>query len=256
MTLDETQQLFIAAVTKSKTATVAQIDACFLPSATMPAKDRVEIYASMFFWRQVDALREDFPHLAQLLGERAFEELCRAYVVQVPSTHPDLGTRGNPLAEFLRLHPALGQRPDAADLARLEWARAEVFYEAEADVLDVSALGPLGNGALAAVRFSMLPSLRCLFLDFDVAKVWRALEAGAPSPAPLRSPTAMVVWRPELDVVHSEIEADEAKALAAVLAGATLGEALEAFAEHPDAAQAALRALKSWFAEGWVTGLG
>ncbi len=253
MTLDETQHLFVTALTRPEVVTAAQVEACFLPSATMTPAARLEIYSSMFLWRQVDALREDFPRLAQLLGEEAFVELCRAYTNDVPSSDPDLGVRGRQLPEFLRTHLTLSPRSDTADLALLEWARAEVFYEAHAAPLEVEALANLEGEKLVCARFAMLPSLRCLSLSFDVASVWRALESGAQPPAPIRKASAIAVWRPEFDVVHGELEIDEARALAAVLAGATVGEALEAFVSREDAAETALRALRSWFAEGWVT---
>lgn len=255
MTLDETQALFVTAVTTPEAVTADQIEAAFLPSPSMRPTERVDVYASMFLWRQVDALREDFPRLADLLGEEVFVEACRAYVKTVPSTDPDLGVRGQKFPAFLRERPELLPRSDAADLAQLEWTRAEVFYEANATPVEAAALASLGGDELVSARLAMLPSLRCLTLSFDVAPVWRALESGTQPPAQSRKMSAVAVWRPEFDVVHGELEADEAQALAALLSGATVGEALEAFVSREDAGEAALKALRSWFAEGWVTGL-
>lgn len=255
MTLDETQQLFVTALTTPEAVTAAQLEATFLPSASMRPAERVQVYASMFLWRQVDALREDFPRTADALGEQAFVEACRAYVKNVPSTDPDLGVRGRQFATFLEANPQLLSRPDVADLAQLEWARAEVFYEAAATAVDAGALASLTGDDLVSARLAMLPSLRCLTLNFEVAPLWRALEAGTEAPAPSQKLSTVAVWRPAFDVVHGELEIDEASALTAVLGGATVGDALEAFASREEPAEAALGALQSWFAEGWVVGV-
>jgi hypothetical protein len=105
MTLDETQQLFVTALTTPEAVTAAQLEATFLPSASMRPAERVQVYASMFLWRQVDALREDFPRTADALGEQAFVEACRAYVKNVPSTDPDLGVRGRQFCDLSGSEP-------------------------------------------------------------------------------------------------------------------------------------------------------
>src|SRR3954469_5768919 len=72
--------------------------------------DKLRVYSDMYFARQIDALREDFPETA---ARPDFEELARQYILDHPSEDPDLG----------RLGRLFG--------TALERARNDVFLEAE-----------------------------------------------------------------------------------------------------------------------------
>ena len=114
--------------------------------------DRLHVYAEMFVWRQVDALRADFPETAARLGEDAFFDLAKRYVLAHPSEDPDLGRLGRHFAEF-------SGEPGAA----LEWARCEVFLEAE-----VARMRPEEFAQRLIVRIA--PALRLV----GSTVVWRA----------------------------------------------------------------------------------
>ena len=65
------------------------------------AEERIRIYANMFIWRQIDALREDFPKLAALLGDEGFYQVAERYLAAHPSTHPSLSRLGDGLPTWL-----------------------------------------------------------------------------------------------------------------------------------------------------------
>ncbi len=245
MKLAELQQRFWERVTRAPEARSA-VD-CFVSTPQLSADERLEIYANMFVWRQIDALREDFPKLAQLLGDEGFYATAEKYLRVHPSTHPSLGQLGRQFTSFLAETP--GQRPDLADLAALEWARCEVFEEAHAR----AAAADLVTGPVPArIMLRTVPALRLLSLRHEIVPLWKELEDGAPPSAPRAEPTAVAVWRKGFVVFHAGIAPDEAVALRRAMSGAPLGEVCEAFAERPDAVQAALSAVASWFAEEWI----
>ena len=231
-----------------------EVDAVFRGTPELPARARVQIYADMVLWRQIDVLREDFPKLAALLGDEEFAELAEAYVRRWPSEFPSLVRLGRRLAEFIRSCDDGTRRPDLADLAALEWARAEIFEEADAPAADADALRVHPN--FAAARLELIPALRRLTLDYDAAALWRAIEDGAELPEPEHATTFAVAWRPsgpeDWQPLHTTIEADEAQALALAASGAPLAQVCEAFAGRARPAEAAFNALSSWLAEGWV----
>ena len=78
------------------------------------------------------------------------------------------------------------------------------------------------------------------------------LENGEEPGDPIARRTHVVVWRPEFDVVHSVIEADEAAALRCAAQGSTFAEVCEAFASRDSAVEAALAAIGSWFNDGMI----
>lgn len=224
--------------------------ALLVGSAALPAAQRLEIYQNMYWWRQIDALREEFPKLALLWGQEGFSELARKAIQKSPSRHPDLSRLGGMLPAFLD-NPELSlHRADAADLARLEWARSEVFFEAAAVPKDATCL-MLPEETFLTSRLLFVPAFRLLKLSHDATRLWRALEDGTnlgALPAPETRETWVAIWRPEFEVVHTSLPSAEAEALRRAVAGETLGELCEAFSE-PAQAHAAL---SSWLEEGWI----
>src|SRR5207244_2774521 len=89
------------------------------PTPTLAPAERVHVYAGMYFWRLVDALREDFPKLATVLGDGGFADLVRGYIRAHPSTAPSIRHLGRALPDFLAGYPPAS----LAALARLAWTR-------------------------------------------------------------------------------------------------------------------------------------
>src|SRR5205814_3242942 len=149
MKLAETQRLFWELLQ----GTEGPLDA-FVGSSALPAEERVAIYARMFLHRQVDALREMFPKVVAALGDEGFFEVAARYVHDHPSEHPDLGQLGRTFAAFL-------ERPDLRDLARLEWARGEVFEAAEAAPLSPEEFARLARRRMPSWIAAYSSFLRC-----------------------------------------------------------------------------------------------
>jgi hypothetical protein len=251
VTLAETQALFHALVTRGPQADPAGLEACFSGNAELAAPERVGIYANMFLWRQVEALRADFPRLATCLGDERFYALCRDYVREHPSEHHDIGRLGRSLPAFLRRHPA-PERPDLADLAALEWARREVFLAAPAEPIGRQDLRAVPADLFPKASLRLIPALRLLVLDHAAAALWRRLEAREEAGPVEPGPVAMAVWRSGDEVCHAALDPDEALALEAALSGKPLSRVCEPFARRRDPASSAFAALASWLDEGWV----
>jgi hypothetical protein len=251
MTLAETQALFHAAVTRAEGDRSREIQRCFTGSAELPAAERVEIYADMYLWRLVDALREDYPKLAALLGDERFYALAEAYVREHPSHHHDLGRLGVNLAAFLRAHPD-PMRADLADLAALEWARSEVFFEGDIEPAREDVLASLAPEEFLEARLRLAPALRLLAVEHDAVQLWRAIEHCEPVPPPAPGIHAIAVWRTGFEVFHTALDLDEATALEGAASGDALSRVCAAFTARADAAAAAFDAIRSWFDEGWI----
>jgi hypothetical protein len=204
----------------------------------------------MYLWRQVDALREDFPKLVAVLGDGGFHALAEGYVREHPSEHPSLSKLGRRVADYLARHPA--GRADLPDLARLEWARAEAFEAEDVPLAGIDSLRTIPPAELPAVRLAFAPAVRLAHLEHDAPALWRAVEDGAALPPPRRAKVEVAVWRKDFEVFHAVLAADEARAVERAMAGEPLGAVCEPFAERGGAVDAAFRAIASWFAEGWV----
>jgi hypothetical protein len=253
MTLAETQAAFHALATRTEAPPVAATD-FLVGSQELAATERIALYADMYLWRLTDALREDYPKVAAVLGDERFFALAKAYATAHPSDHPDLGRFGRRLPSFLRRFPA-PERADLHELAALEWARSEVFFDAPADPVGRDALAALDRAAVSEARLELIPALRILRLEHDVHTTWRRLDDGETGGPVLAVPTAVVVWRTGFDVFHTMIEPDEADALERAVVGERLAAICEAFAGRDDPPAAAFAALVSWFDEGWIASI-
>ncbi len=218
----------------------------------LDARARVGIYADMFIWRQIDALRDDFPKLALLLGAGPFYAMAEDYLRAHPSRHASLSELGRELPAFIRDWSGAGARADLADLAALEWARAKVFEEANLEAAPPEQLRAIGADEMPRLRLRFVPALRVLALAHELAPLWEALENDLPPGRPSPCRETVAVWRKGFEVLHAPIDDDEAQALTLARSGKPLGAVCEAFAERADAVEAAFRAISSWFAEGWV----
>jgi hypothetical protein len=250
MTLAGVQEIFWAVATRAEGFEQHDPGAVFTGSEALDAASRMEIYANMFTWRQIDVLREDYPKLASLMGAEAFYALGESYTRAHPSTHHSLSQFGCSLASFLQKRP--GARPDLADMATLEWARAEVFEEAVVPLLSLEGLREMARGDFASESLSLVPAFRMVRLEHDILDLWQRMEEELQPSPPQRAATFAAVWRKEHDVFHCRLEPHEARAIERVIAGQPVALVCEAFEDLSNAADAALRALTSWVSEGWI----
>jgi len=215
---------------------LANDDLSFLvrPDTRLGSVERLDIYADMYFYRLRDCLAEDYPKLHAVLGATRFHNLVTDYLLAHPSTHWSLHELGRALPGFLESHPLSGALPAIADLARLEWARVDVFDARDAVPLSRERLLERAAVAPGAFAFRLVPAVRRIRVAAGTLPLWRRIEAGEASGPDAcreaREPRDVLVWRKGLSVVHRALEPDEARCLGAALAEplsvAGLGELL------------------------------
>jgi hypothetical protein len=232
--LRELQVRFFAAVTSAPAfdpALLATLDG----TAALGASERPGVYAGMYQARLVDVLREDFARVLAVVGDDEFHALAVRYLARHPSTHPSVRHVGRRFAEFvgseLTLPSFLG------DLARLEWARVDVFDAPDAEPLRPDDLRIVLPSDWPALRFRLVPACLVVECAWPVHEIWAA--AGDPDDGgPVRgapAPTAIRVWREGFAVSHAAMAPVEQQALAALQRGESFAEICEAVASAADA---------------------
>ncbi len=183
------------------------------------AVERLDIYADMYFYRLRDCLAEDFPKVAARIGAAHFHNLVTDYLLAHPSRHFSLRELGRALPGFVRSHELERSFPALSDLARLEWARVDVFDDADAVPLTRQTLLAEGASAPETFEVSLIPSARLLRLDACVLPLWKG-DAAEPGET-----TGVRVWRRGFEVYHRSMAADEEDCLQAMASrGATLAQ--------------------------------
>jgi hypothetical protein len=218
------------------------------PSATLDSAARLRVYADAYFSRLHDVLAEDFPRVAAILGAERFEDLVRKYVRSHPSTHPSVHHLGRDLAA------AIAQRVDLpsylADLARLEWARREVFDAPDGEPLLADALRAVASAQWPHLRFTPIPALALLRADWPVHEVWGRIDTVS-----VRAATRIRVWRSQdYRVYHAPMDARDAEALDRLIGGEPFGVICTAFDDLPplEGAQRATALLARWLEDGLI----
>jgi hypothetical protein len=209
----------------------------------LPARARLGIYAGMYRARLLDALRRDFPRVAAVLGDEAFAALAEDYLAAHPSSHPSLRHLGGELPAFIAAGSSRGLPPFLADLARLEWARVEVFDAPDRPPLSLDDLRSVPAAGWAELRFALVPAVRLLAVDWPVHRVWAGeAEPGALAPGGV----ALRVWREGFLVYQAAMDPPEAEALGRLAAGEPFGACCEGL----DDPEAAARLLLRWLGDG------
>ena len=257
-------------------------------SSRLTAEQRLGIYANAYYARLLECLRDTFPVLTQVLGGEVFDGFAFDYLQRYPSRSYTLYRLAESCPRFLE--ETRPDRPPAAgspawpdfliDLATLELAIAEVFdgpgVEGEPLLAPGDLLALQAGGGFAAAGLAPVPCLRLLSFRYPVNAFYSAVrarqpvepsespgspeppEAPAPGDLPLPEPAAehVALSRTAYVVRRFTLTPFESTVLAALLAGATVGEAIAGAAAASDLPDGELAtqlddAFRRWTAAGF-----
>jgi hypothetical protein len=206
------------------------------------------------------ALAAAYPTLERMVGAEAFPGLAWAHWRAHPPTRGDLGQWGSALPDWVAAEPSLAEWPWLADSARLDWA-VHVCESAADAVHDPATLGLLAEHDPGELGIDFLPgtalldsvhpivSLRALHAadaaagEVDAEALRHLLAAGRGEPA--------IVWRQGFRARVQALDAATAAFTADLLAGVSLGTALDTHAAQVDFTDWLHRALSC----GWMKGV-
>jgi hypothetical protein len=272
--LGELQLRFLGALDPASPPIDAALLAAVNGTGSLDAAQRIRIYADMYRARLVDVLREDYPRVAATLGDADFAALACRYLTRHPSTHPSVRHVGRRFADWIAGEAAVA--PHLADLARLEWARVEVFDAADAEPLRLADLESLPPDEWPALRLRLIPACLVLESPWPVHEIWASAdpEAHANTPADddagvngaavrapeawTREPTVVRVWREGFSVSHAAMGPDEQRAFRVLARGEPFAEICAAIEDGLDADTAARQVgaiLLRWLEDGLIARL-
>jgi hypothetical protein len=234
------------------------------PSKSLKSAERLGIYANAYHARLLECLGEEFPALRHAVGEKAFGAFVVGYLERHPSESYTLAELGRRFPQFLEdTRPGDDEpRPNWTDfvieLAKVERTYAEVF---DGPGMEQSR-GMLPN-ELAAIpperwpeaRLVPVPCLRLLELTHPVHEYITAVRKRLRPATPAPSPTWLIVMRREYIVRRVAVARDEFELLAALVHGATVGEAIDVAQAQPGVdAEALAQRLHAWFRDWTAAG--
>lgn len=225
-------------------------------SGRVSADTRLGIYTEAYKLRLVEALADNYPGLARLLGERDFEALASDYIDAHPSRFRSIRWFGDHLPEFISSkEDTFANRDILHEMALTDWRMGLAFDAADPPAADETDMARHAPDTWGALTFTFHPSVQRLDLDHDVIpfRLPDTENAGRPKRHPRRVP--WLVWRQNLSVRYRSMEVDEAWAVDAAMTGEDFATLCGGITEWVDEDHAPMRMaglLKRWLADGTI----
>lgn len=181
----------------------------------------------------VDALAGSFPVTRQLLGSDFFDAMALARLRRDPPRTPVLVDWALGFPAFADGFEALDTAPFARDVLHLEAMRIGAYHAADADPLPIDAVQrALGDPqGLASSRPRLHPAAAWRGFPHAALAIWQAHQSPqsldeALAAIDVDAPEAVLVTRPDLDVLVHALQPGGIALLDALDAGEPLGAAL------------------------------
>ncbi|MDX2224179.1 MAG: DNA-binding domain-containing protein [Rhodospirillaceae bacterium] len=202
----------------------------FVAAHRGPLAGRIAVYRNTMQASLTDVLAAAYPVVRRIVGERFFATLARRYIAAHPPRVPQLSDYGADVADFIAAAEPLRALAYLPDVARLEWARGEAYFAADAAPLDPLALAQVPAERVAQARFVAHPAARLIRSGYPIHRIWTVNQpevADVPAVDMTVAETALIT-RPARHVVTRRLGAGDAALTAALLAGASLADAAHA----------------------------
>jgi hypothetical protein len=174
-----------------------------------------------------EALEQTFPVVQRRVGDDYFRQLSVHYRQRFPSRSGDLHWTGRDFAGFLDDYLAGGEYHWLADLARIEWARAECSITPELPSLGVDSLTGYASEALERLVFGLQPSLHLLASAYPVYTVWLTNQVdNAPPVNQSQGPESGMIRIRHDSIEVRKLDTAAFAFISALANGSTLGDAM------------------------------
>ncbi|MEM7210032.1 MAG: DNA-binding domain-containing protein [Pseudomonadota bacterium] len=216
------------------------------------ADSRMALYGDSYVLRLIESLSVDFPGVHALLGDHAFDVMCREYIAVHPSEHPSIRWFGRHLVEFLNNTSPYSEQEILIEMVAFEWAKNQVFDAPDSNVVAIDELAAVNPEDWGDMHFEFVPAMRKILLHNNVTLLWNAVngeEESLPDLERSEHSVQWLVWRKSMDPNWRSLEVDESFALQYCQDGMRFGELCERLCEWVDEEHAPMRAvtfLKTW----------
>jgi hypothetical protein len=232
----------------------AAIEDVILPSRTLEPADRVGIYQGMYLMRMEEALESDYSALKHLLGGRAFSALVRDYVAAHPSVTYTLNRLGDHFPDFVATWPGAKRPALCLDLARLEFAIAEVFDAPDVEPLTGAEIAAVSPESWERARLAPIEAFRLLAFRYPVnAYLQSVRDEDHEHPDLKRKDTYIAIYRRDYAVWRHDLSQPAYDLLTDLVAGKPLGKAVAAALARGGRRAPTTDQLFRWFRE-WASG--
>ena len=251
--------------------TPGELESVIPASDRLPALERLSIYAGAYYARLLECLASFFPVFKRTVGTDVFGSFAAEYLHRYPSRSYTLDRLGDHFVRFLNeTRPETNESsgwPDfLVDLATLEWTIACIFDGPGAEhseLLTPESLQALPAGSFTLARLKPVVCLRIFAFRYPVSAYYsEARQANEDHEVQVPDPAVeyVAILRRDFVVRRHALTELQYNLLQSILAGATVGEAIQQSSTQTDLDDDALsRVLQSsfynWSAAGFFAGV-
>jgi len=201
------------------------------------APQLLAVYRNTTVKAAIDALADNYPTIAMILGGEAFVMLATEFVGDFPPESPVLAAYGAGFADWLKAHPFGEALPYISAIAEIDRFQTEAHLAADAPALSPAVIAGLSAETWSASTTVLHPATRVGWFTVPAPSIWLAhLEADAGEIAPAWIAEGVLVTRPDGAVVARRINAAQHRILSGLRIGETIGQAASATAAlYPNA---------------------
>ncbi len=249
MSLANVQQQFFNFILTAESSIVSDI----ANSSQLSAQASLEIYRQAYYGRLMEVLTEDYSGLCGLMGEQAFQQLCRDFIDNYPSTHFSLRYYGELLAKFLT-HTHHKQRELFVEMANFEWALTMAFDAADRPLLTLVELKKLSSAAWPQLHLALHPSVQVINCRWNTPQLWQAVidKQHLPEFKKQDAPQAWLVWRKDFASYYRPLSVPENYIIVGCQENKSFAEICEGLCKwmtETEAAQFISQCLRDWVVE-------
>jgi hypothetical protein len=209
----------------------------------LSSAERLELYHRQYWFRVLESVAEDFPHLRRMAGEQKFWEMLEAYLQSFPSGSFTLRHLGRSMAGFVSGWHGLDEtkRRWFSGLAELEYAAMEIFEAAERE--------PLTPDRLAKEELELQPHVRLIDIPVpaDLCLTWKTFTPGD------EERTHVAVWRGPKGAHQIRLDPVEFTLLQRLRKGGRLDELFAEPIEPEPTPEEVQGWFSGWQSRGWIT---
>jgi hypothetical protein len=222
------------------------------------ADSRLAVYRHGYRIRLRDALKAEFAGL-QCMAGRHFDVLLNKYVEAHPPEHYNIRWYGSGLAAFLDYAMPWRNKPQLAEMARLDWAISTAFDAPDESSRSMANLSTVPPDAWAGLQLSLQQNLQVMACKHNTHAFRRAADRGNARPHLRHFAEArqVLVWRKTNTVHYRLLKDDEWQVLGAAIRGESFALLCAHLADYHGEEAAMPRMvtlLQGWLESGLIRG--
>jgi len=165
------QQQFLAALFNQQQT--PEILSSISQQGSRTALDQFNCYRDSVVSGITEALAISYPVVKKLVGEQFFNHLCYLYLVQHPSTSPDLNDYGEQFSNFIDTLSNTQSVPYLSDVAKLEWAWQKIINGSNSQTNNLQQLSNLTERQSENIHFQLAAHSTLIHSPYPIHEIWQ-----------------------------------------------------------------------------------